>query len=284
MYDRLCTDLDAAHPAQAVLGLYADRLDRFPLEHCGTSLDRYLLVTDKQAAIEEAERLQMGSILVDAHFNEQSLLPDLSWVDSPIPASCSLFLFDMGNVVVKNIAMLGKIARRYDLDREEFFSDYLHYEFPLMEGFLSSAEYWQHIQEVFGVKVEGDPFYDAFEPVFNDEIVNLINNLRKAGKRVVCASNTIDPHWRILDAMGALSLFDKVYASHLMHTTKPSKYFFQQVLLSEGCRVEEAYFIDDHEPNIQRARSFGLASLLYADKGGREAGARLSSTFASLLL
>ncbi|ADY12774.1 HAD family hydrolase [Sphaerochaeta globosa] len=283
MYDRLCTDLDAAHPAQAVLGLYADRLDRFPLESYQTSLDRYLLVTDKQAALEEAKRLGMGFILFDTHFSEQSLLAHASWLDSPIPASCSLFLFDMGNVVVKNIMMLGKIAKRYDLDREEFFSDYLHYEFPLMEGFLSSAEYWQHIREVFGVSVEGDPFYDAFEPVFNDEMVTLIKALRKAGKRVVCASNTIDPHWRILDDMGALSLFDKVYASHLMHATKPSKYFFRQILQSEGCRFEDAYFVDDHEPNIHKARSFGLGSLLYADKGGRGASERLSSMFASFL-
>lgn len=266
-----------------VLGRYSARLDRFPLQRYEAATNRYLLVTDRQESLAQAQHLQMGSILVDDQFNEQSLLPYLSWVDSPIPASCSLFLFDMGNVVVKNITMLGKIARRWNLDREEFFTDYLHYEFPLMEGFISSRQYWDHIEEVFGVKVEGDPFSDAFEPVFNEEIVSLIASLRKEGKRVVCASNTIDPHWKILDRMGALSLFDKVYASHEMHTTKPSKFFFLHILQREGVRIEDAYFVDDHEPNIIRARSLGLASLLYADKGGREAGERLASTFAASL-
>lgn len=56
-----------------------------------------------------------------------------------------------------------------------------------------------------------------------------------------------------------------------------------QILQSEGCPIEQAYFIDDHEPNIERARSFGLASLLYADKVGREASERLSSAFSFVL-
>lgn len=283
MYDRLCTDLSSGHPAQEVLQQFTDRLDAFPLQRLDCPMNRCLLVTDRADSVEEAQRLGMGSMLAHGRFGLDSLLPHLSWVDSPIPDPCSLFLFDMGNVVVKNITMLGKIAKRWNLDREEFFTDYLHYEFPLMDGTFSSAQYWAHVKEVFGTEVEGDPFYDAFEPVFNDEIISLIAKLRAAGKRVVCASNTIDPHWRILDAMGALSLFDEVYASHLMRTTKPSRHFFMQILQSEGCPIEQAYFIDDHEPNIERARSFGLASLLYADKGGREASERLSSAFSFVL-
>lgn len=283
MYDRLCTDLCASHPAQAVLAAYADRLDRFPLEHCRSAMGRYLLVTDKADSMEEAQRLGMGSVLADEQFGTHSLLPHLAWVDSPIPDSCSLFLFDMGNVVVKNITMLGKIVRGYRLDREEFFADYLHYEFPLMEGVLRSAEYWAHVKDVFGVEVEGDPFFDAFEPVFNDEVVTVIGALRKAGKRVVCASNTIEAHWRILESMGALDLFDEVYASHLMRTTKPSRNFFEMILHREGCSIADAYFVDDHEPNIQRARGFGLASLLYADKAGKTASERLASAFSSVL-
>ncbi|NLE14474.1 MAG: HAD hydrolase-like protein, partial [Spirochaetales bacterium] len=277
MYDRLCTDLSLAHPARVALQQYSDRLDVFPLQRLDGPMSRYLLVTDRADSVEKAQHLGMGSVLADEQFGTRSLLPHLAWVDSPIPDSCSLFLFDMGNVVVKNITMLGKIARRFNLDREEFFADYLHYEFPLMEGVLSSEQYWAHVNEMFGVEVEGDPFFDAFEPVFNNEVVTLIRALRKAGKRVVCASNTIDPHWRILESMGALDLFDEVYASHLMRTTKPSRYFFEQILRLEGCSIEDAYFVDDHELNIQRARMFGLASLLYADKTGRFASERLAA-------
>ncbi len=283
MYDRICSNLSPCHPAQVALQQYADRLDLFPLQQCKVATNRYLLVTDTQESADAARQLHMGSVVLEDEVCMQALLPHLSWVDSPIPACCSLFLFDMGNVVVKNIAMLDKIAKRWNLDGEEFLEDYQHYEFPLMEGFVSSAAYWAHVNEVFGIEVEGDPFYDAFQPVFNDEMVALIGALRKAGKRVVCASNTIDPHWRILEDMGALALFDKVYASHLMHTTKPSRYFFEQILRDEGCSIEQAYFVDDHEPNISRARSLGLAGLLYADAGDVTASMRLSTAFGCVL-
>ena len=198
-----------------------------------------------------------------------------------IPSDCQLFLFDMGNVVVKNISMLEKIAKRFNLDRDEFFQDYHHYDFPLMEGQVSSEQYWQHIHHVFGVRVQGNPFYDAFEPVFNDEVVSLIRRLRERGKRVVCASNTFESHWEKLRQMGALALFDSVYASHLLHLSKPSKYFFQAILQTEQVQVQQAYFVDDYEINVKSARSMGLAGLLYASGESKSESEVLDAAFAS---
>ncbi len=191
-------------------------------------------------------------------------MADVSRGFDPIPLDCKLFLFDMGNVVVKNITMLDEIAEQYHLDKEEFFQDYRHYDFPLMEGEVSSDQYWQHIQHVFGVSVEGNPFYDAFHPVFNEEIVNLIKKLRTKGYRVVCASNTFASHWQKLETMGALALFDAVYASHILRISKPSKQFFKAILDAEKVSANHAYFVDDFKENVERARALGLASLCYA--------------------
>lgn len=181
----------------------------------------------------------------------------------PIPEDCQLFLFDMGNVVVKNISMLDAIANQYNLDRAEFVLDYQHYNFPLMEGSITEVQYWQHIHHSFGVKVEGNPFFDAFEPIFNDKVVTLISALRERGHRVVCASNTIDSHWVKLRAMGALAIFDQVYASHVLRLSKPSKHFFKAILDAEQTQPQRAYFIDDYEENVQSARELGVACLRY---------------------
>jgi putative hydrolase of the HAD superfamily len=262
---------------------YADRILAFPLQQSHIPYSRCLLVSEIEESKAVAKELGMGILHWEGELSQACLLPHLAWVDPVVSPEHTLFLFDMGNVVVKNITMLGKIARAWKLDRNEFFTDYLHYEFPLMEGELSSEQYWEHVHKVFGVKVEGDPFYDWFDPVFNEEIVALIKALRKAGKRVVCASNTIDPHWRILSDMGALSLFDTVYASHEMHLSKPSRAFFNDILTKEGVEAKSAYFIDDNEENITSARSMGIHSLLYADRSGRSAGQRISDAFSLVL-
>lgn len=279
MYDYLVSDLSKA----SVLNTFADRLLEFPLQRPHIPHLRCLLVSENEESKAVAQELGMGILAWEGELSESDLLPYLAWVDPVVTTSHQLFLFDMGNVVVKNITMLGKIARAWKLDRNEFFTDYLHYEFPLMEGELSSSQYWDHVYKAFGVKVEADPFYDCFNPVFNEEIVALVKALRKNGKRVVCASNTIDPHWRILSDMGALSMFDALYASHEMHLTKPSKAFFQSILAQEGVKADSAYFIDDNEENITRARSMGISSLLYADTSGRNAEKRISDAFASIL-
>jgi putative hydrolase of the HAD superfamily len=279
MYDYLVSDLTKP----SVLDSFADRLLEFPLQRSHIPHSRCLLVSEKEESKAVAQELGMGVLAWEGELCEADLLPHLAWVDPVVTTSHQLFLFDMGNVVVKNITMLGKIARAWKLDRNEFLTDYLHYEFPLMEGEFSSSQYWEHVHKVFGVRVEGDPFYDCFNPVFNEEIVSLVKALRKKGRRVVCASNTIDPHWRILADMGALSLFDAVYASHEMHLTKPSKAFFLSILAQEGVAPDSAYFIDDNEENICRARAMGISSLLYAERSGRSAQKRISEAFASFL-
>ncbi|MGE4464273.1 HAD-IA family hydrolase [Sphaerochaeta sp.] len=279
MYDYIVTDLGNA----AVFSPFADRVFAFPLQQMHIPHARCLLVSGNEDTKTVAKELGMGVLQWEGELKEADLLPHLAWLDPVVTAAHQLFLFDMGNVVVRNITMLGKIARAWKLDRNEFLTDYLHYEFPLMEGEFSSSQYWAHVHQVFGVKVEGDPFYDCFNPIFNEEIVSLVKALRKAGKRVVCASNTIDPHWRILSDMGALSLFDTVYASHEMHLTKPSQAFFQYILEKEGVKAEDAYFIDDNEENISRARSMGISSLLYADRSGRSAELRIAEAFAGIL-
>lgn len=283
MYDHICTDLSAAHPAMQVLGRYGDHIVPFPPVDPMVCQHRCLLVSENQQSIETAAMLGMGGLLVDADFSEQSLMPYLSWVDPPIPGECKLVIFDLGNVVVKNIQMLGKIIRRWKLDREEFIADFLKYEFPLMDGTMSCPDYWAHIEHAFGVKVEGEPFADTFEPVFNPSMVHVIKQLKRKGIRVVCASNTIGPHWTILEQMGVLALFDYPYASHLLGLTKPSKAFFRQVLVQEGVQPNEAYFIDDNEDNILQARKMGLAGLLYTDIAGTQADQRLKEVFENFL-
>lgn len=285
MFDYLYTDLAPSHPSYALLQSISPQVADVSLISDEILYSRALMVSDDQESLDRAKRRGMGTAGIGEHLksdlsftSKESLRPHLSFINDSIEG-CELFIFDMGNVVVKNINMLGKIRRKWNLPKEEFYADYRHYDFPLMEGTLSTLAYWEHIEHVFNVRVEGNPFAQEFTPVFNDEIVDLLKKLASEKKRVVCGSNTFAPHWDILERMGALALFDKAYASHELGVSKPSAAFFEKILEKEKVPASAVYFVDDYEENITTASSMGIKCLLYNDGVGKSASSKLTQAF-----
>ncbi len=284
MFDRICTDLHSSDPLFAPLVTLCPELEMFP-PLGDLPYSRYLLVSKNQESIGKARQMGIASASSNPELKADILVKEakdlrshLSFINDPAQG-CDLFVFDMGNVVVKNIHMLGKISRRLGLDKGEFKADYHNYDFALMEGSLPIEAYWEHVRTKFGVKVEGNPFAKDFTPHFNEEVVNLIKTLRSDGKRVVCGSNTFAPHWDILERMGALALFDKSYASHEMGISKPSRQFFEHILAKEKAEATKTYFIDDYEENIVQASTLGMQCLLYTDGIRQSATEKLNETF-----
>jgi len=284
MYDRICSDIRSPDPLFVQLLDLCPDLEMFP-PLGSLPYSRYLLVSKNQQSIDRAKQMGIGSASPNPELKADILIksssdlrPHLSFINDPVEG-CDLFIFDMGNVVVKNIHMLGKISRRLGLDREEFKADYHKYDFALMDGTLPIEAYWEHVRTKFGVKVEGNPFAKDFSPRFNDEVVDLIKRLRSEGKRVVCGSNTFAPHWDILERMGALALFDKAYASHEMGISKPSRQFFEHILSKENAEADRTYFVDDFEENIIQASQLGLKCLLYSDGLRQSASEKLREAF-----
>ncbi len=280
MFEYVYTDLKESDADFPVVERFKDHLVADPPKD---SFSRYLLVSKSEAARKEAREKGMGVLQWGGRLEPQDIEIKLASCDPVLSSNHTLFLFDMGNVVVNNISMIEKISRLWGIEKQAFVADYLHYVFPLMEGVVSEAQYWQHITHVFGVSVSGNPFADVFNPVFNEPIVTLIKALRSKGHRVVCASNTILSHWDILGEMGALDLFDKAYASHEMGLSKPSSQFYTSILAAEGASAEQVFFIDDRMDNITSSRSLGIASLLYADLSSGTKDERVHKVFRSYL-
>ena len=285
MFDYLYTDLAFSHPSYALLQAISPQVSEFSSITDEIPLSRALLVSDTQESLDKAKRRGMGTAGVGENLTsdllfttKESLRPHLSFINDTIEG-CELFIFDMGNVVVKNINMLGKICRKWNLPKEAFYADYRHYDFPLMEGTLATSTYWDHIEQVFGVRVEGNPFAQEFTPVFNNEIVDLLKRLAREKKRIVCGSNTFAPHWDILERMGALALFDKAYASHELGVSKPSTAFFEKILKKENVPASSVYFVDDFEENITTASLMGIKCLLYCDGVEKSASSKLEQAF-----
>jgi glucose-1-phosphatase len=198
------------------------------------------------------------------------------------PYGYSLYLIDMGNVVIKNIHVIEKIAIHYGIAVDELSEDYAKYNFPLMDGTLSSDVYWRHVETLFGVTIHGDPLADFFKPVWNPVIVSLVKKLRERGKTVVCASNTYGPHWEYMKEQGFTNGFDRLYASHEMGITKPTRQFFEYILTREQKSPLDSFFIDDYEENIVASRKLGITALHYTDDSHMTADEKLISLFGDI--
>lgn len=177
----------------------------------------------------------------------------------------SLYIFDMGEVLLLGVNTLRDIASAYGLDYKEFRVDYALYDKPLMEGYLHPRSYLEHLETKFDLSFDSDPFQVYFTPKLNERVMGFVRTLRERGDRVVVGSNTFSPHWEIVfSRYKEIPLsFDALYASHEMHRVKPDKVFFSYILGKEGFRAEDSYFIDDRSDNINSSSSLGIHSYEY---------------------
>ena len=111
----------------------------------------------------------------------------------------SLYIFDMGEVLLLGVNVLGRLADEYGLDYAEFRKDYANYARPLDEGYMDPNDYYRHLEDRFMIRIADDPFAAFFDPVYNHPVLEMVDQLRSRGERCVIGSNTFKPHWDMLN-------------------------------------------------------------------------------------
>ena len=96
-------------------------------------------------------------------------------------------------------------------------------------------------------------------------MVEVIKKLKSAA-RVVCGTNTVEPHFDYLQNRGDYQWFDAVYASNRIGVSKPDARFFQHILAQEGALPQETVFIDDTLENIVAADALGIKAIHFTDR------------------
>lgn len=175
-----------------------------------------------------------------------------------------LFIFDMGGVVARDFDILPEAAARLGLS-EEAMLDYIREDIEgLMNGSVSSVEFWKRFTDRSAVVVDGNPLIDLFNPRLDNATISLILGIKKFCP-AVCGTNTIAEHYNHHKGRGDYAVFDRVYASHLMGIAKPRSEFFQWILDKESVSPEEVVFCDDMDVNVESARALGINSFLFRD-------------------
>ncbi len=180
-------------------------------------------------------------------------------------------IFDMGGVLIRDFHIAPSLLP-YLGRREATFSEISSLVSDALKehsrGLIDEAAFWDRYSEVTGQAVpdtEGSLLGRFFSPVLDTATVDILRGLKAHGMRVVCGTNVIDAHYDIHMSLKQYDVFDKVYASHLIHIAKPDGAFFRYICEQERISPAQAFFTDDMEVNVEAAKAEGLAAYLYTD-------------------
>lgn len=175
-----------------------------------------------------------------------------------------LYIFDMGGVVSRNCDVVPDILRYLDITQEEFLTFAGGDLDKLFNGKIPTDEFWTRFSSGYGREVKEELFGKFFHPSIDPEVIALIKRL-KARSRVVCGTNTFDPHYDVHSSRGDYAIFDAVFASNKIGLSKPDPEFYRYILTHENVRPEHALFVDDMEVNVLSAESMGMNVHLFRD-------------------
>jgi putative hydrolase of the HAD superfamily len=130
-------------------------------------------------------------------------------------------------------------------------------------GKMSVEEFAREIAPLRGLRPQDVlAIVDCFLRETYPGAVELLQDIRAAGVRTACLSNTSDPHWKqMLDpthrAHLPMHLLDYAFASHLIGCCKPAAEIYQHVERESRLRGEQIIFFDDLLENVEGARARG---------------------------
>jgi putative hydrolase of the HAD superfamily len=142
---------------------------------------------------------------------------------------------------------------------------------PVIAGRASQADWLLGIAETLADRVGGlDPArslmveYDAYRGAIVPEVLAFVRAARRAGVRVVLATNATDALDLDLDTFGVHDDFDAVANSSVIGAYKPQKEFFLAACDLIDTPPAQCLLVDDTDRNVRGARAAGLSALRFS--------------------
>jgi len=167
-------------------------------------------------------------------------------------------LLDADGVVQLNTGLYGRIDAL--LQGKATFRDASPVEQRGMTGKADVRRELQDFLDERGIDLRSEVLLDAWcytEP--DPEAFALVDAVRAHGTRVYLATNQqpVRGRW-IRETLGYERHVDGFFVSHEMGIAKPDPAFFHAILAAVGAEPASTLFIDDHEVNVEGARTAGL--------------------------
>jgi HAD superfamily hydrolase (TIGR01549 family) len=174
-------------------------------------------------------------------------------------------VFDMGNVLVRfshevMCEQIGRLCGRTGSDVAELLiGSGLQWEFE--RGQVDEAGFHRRFEAAAECRIVIDDLRHAASDIFvpNDDVIDVVRSLKRAGYRLVLLSNTSIAHYEFIRARwDLLDPFDELVLSYEVGAIKPEPAIFEAALAAIGCRPEVAFYTDDIAAYVEAGRSHGL--------------------------
>lgn len=182
-------------------------------------------------------------------------------------------IFDLGGVIINlsyqaTIDEFSKICGR-DMTKAYSQASQVPVFDQLETGQIGAEEFYQGLRAHFQTDAQDQALAKAWNAMLLDippARIELLQNLKKAGKRLFLLSNTNGIHKPIFEdilekATGLPNLdglFETAYYSHLVGDRKPNESIFEHVLADSGLKADDTLFIEDSIQHIEAARRVGI--------------------------
>ena len=192
-----------------------------------------------------------------------------STVDRPRPGGLRAVLLDFGGVIAEEGVRLGleAIARRHDVDpdvlRRE--ADDAIYETGYITGRGTEADFWERLRQRTGIAGTDDELTGEIlrRFILRPRMIAAVRGLRRHGVAVAILSDQTDWLERLDARDGFFLEFDRVFNSYRLGKGKRDATVFDDAVRALGADPAETLFVDDNPGHVGRARSRGLAALLF---------------------
>lgn len=175
--------------------------------------------------------------------------------------------FDWGGVVANDPGddFLGQLLKNVGATEEQVAVIFETYMKRFMRGQITEQEYWKEIKSNFGLSIP-DTISDEFMKwnglTANQDILDLVSELRQNGLKVAILSNVIEPTYNVLKKAGYYDLFYETIASCKVGFAKPEREIYQISLDKLGTTADKSLFIDDKQWNLDPASQMGFSVVL----------------------
>ncbi len=180
-------------------------------------------------------------------------------------------LLDFGGVIADEGYREGLyiLADKYKIDRIEFFKRCadLIYDTGYIIGKSSQKAYIKSIEDTFKIKINKLEFekiiIDSFK--IRKSILDIVTMVREQNVISAILSDQTDWLDRLNEKYDFFRYFDFIFNSYYIGMGKRDRRLFRYVADKLSSKPEELLFIDDQQPNIDRALIEGLNAVCLTD-------------------
>lgn len=134
------------------------------------------------------------------------------------------------------------------------------------EGHMTDDEYWSWAATEWGIDKSVKELTDLLIKGYEEdsEVLHVIKKLRGNGyKTLICSNNFPARINGLHKKFNFLDNFDAVVLSYQVGVRKPHSEIFFKLIEESGLTANEIVFADDHEANIDAAKSLGITAFHY---------------------